>query len=109
MSFLLIPNVFSAFFIIGMGICHISFLQFFGLSIFGHFWLFPFVPFLFVAAMGDIVREILRALSSFQGWKEGGSPVSVCASSLTLLSQEEEKVEPIGREKMNATPWLLTA
>ena len=59
--------------------------------------------------MGDIVREILRALSSFQGWKEGGSPVSVCASSLTLLSQEEEKVEPIGREKMNATPWLLTA
>ena len=79
------------------------------MSIFGHFWLFPFVPFLFVAAMGDIVREILRALSSFQGWKEGGSPVSVCASSLTLLSKEEEKVEPIGREKMKATPWLLTA
>ena len=29
--------------------------------------------------------------------------------AFTLVSKEKEKVEPIDREKLNATPWLLSA
>ena len=29
--------------------------------------------------------------------------------ALTLVSKEKEKVEPSDREKLNATPWLLSA
>ena len=29
--------------------------------------------------------------------------------ALILVSKEKEKVEPIAREKLNATPWLVSA